>query len=67
MTEICKCRFCRSDAVRVETMPSPYGGAVETFQCLVCRGTTARLAAKVPVYPLPSPMPEPAIAIRGIS
>ena len=39
--------------MRVEMKPSPYGGAVEAFQCLFCRAITARVAARMPNYRLP--------------
>lgn len=44
MTNVCKCQVCRSDAVRVEPEPSPYGVAVENFQYLTCRAITTRVA-----------------------
>lgn len=71
MTNVCKCRFCRSDAVRVETNTKPYGGAVESFHCLLCRATTARVAAPMPGYFLPAlrkstdPAPKFALGASG--
>jgi hypothetical protein len=40
--------------VRIETKSNPYGGAVQTFQCLLCRAITAKVAARMPDCPLPA-------------